>query len=72
MGELSFSYRDLYPGMSGLDTRTLANPEADDQQALNEDAATTEKADIKNPSGKKIMLAMLVIVCLVGFLGATA
>lgn len=69
MGETEFFYSDLYPGMSNFDTSTNAQPEKDDQDALNQESEIAEKAS-KTQAGKKpIFLTLLVIVGLIVFLG---
>jgi hypothetical protein len=69
MGELGFSMSDLYPNFGGVDTSTMANPEADDQEALNEDTKVASEASSKEARGKNILLAMVVLVGLVVFFG---
>lgn len=69
MGELGFSMADLYPNYGGIDTSTVVNPEADDQEALNEDTQIASEATTKEARGKNIFLAMVVMVALVIFFG---
>lgn len=69
MAELGFSMADLYPGAGGVDTSTLATPEVDDQEALNEDVKVAEKSSVKEASGKSIFLALGVILALIIFFG---
>ena len=70
-GEMIFSMRDLYPNYIAQEeeTSTKANPDADDQDALNEDTQITEKADTRNASRKNVLLALAVLVALVVFFG---
>lgn len=68
-GEIGYSFRDLYPNMTGLDTSTLANPEADDQEALNEDVNIAEESSMTQASRKNIFIAIFVLVALVVFFG---
>ena len=69
MAELGFSMSDLYPGASGIDTSELATPEADDQEALNENINVAEKSSGKEASKKNIFLALGVMVALIIFFG---
>ena len=69
MGELGFSYSDLYPTYGGVDTSTVVNPEADDQEALNEDTKIVNEASSKDARGKNIFLALAVLICLIIFFG---
>ena len=69
MGELGFSMSDLYPNYGGIDTSTIVNPEADDQDALNEDTKVAMESDSKGARGKNIFIAMLVLIALVIFFG---
>ena len=67
--ELLFSMADLYPNMGGVDTSNLATPEVDDQDALNEDVAIAEESSTTEARGKKIFLAMAVLLALIIFFG---
>ena len=71
MNELTFSLRDLYPNISTTqeETSQKANPDAEDQTALNENADLSEKADNNNASSKMILLAIVIIVALVVLFG---
>lgn len=71
MGEMSFSLRDLYPNLvaNNEETGQKANPEANDQEALNENIALAEKVDNNNASGKKILLGLVIIIGLVVLFG---
>lgn len=73
MNELTFSLRDLYPNISTTqeETSVKANPDAEDQTVLNEDAKLSEKADNNNASSKMILLAIIIIVCLVVLFGSS-
>lgn len=71
MGQLAFAYKDLYPGFAGVETSTMAQPDADDQEALNEDRTAAEISDAKNPTTKSVLLAVLLIACLAALLGGT-
>lgn len=73
MNELVFSLRDLYPNIATTqeETSVKANPDAEDQTVLNEDAELSEKADNNNASSKMILLAIIIIVCLVVLFGST-
>lgn len=69
MSELGFSMSDLYPNFGGVDTSTIVNPEADDQEALNEDTSTIKEAKTKEARGKNIFLTFAVLVALIIFFG---
>ena len=73
MNELTFSLRDLYPNIATTqeETSQKANPDAEDQTALNENAELSEKADINNASSKMILLAIVIIVALVVLFGSS-
>ena len=73
MNELTFSLRDLYPNIATTqeETSVKANPDAEDQTALNEDANLSEKADINNASSKKILIAIIIIVALIFLFGSS-
>ena len=72
MGEMIFSFRDLYPNQATKteETSTMANPDKDDQDALNENTNITEKGNMRGASTKNIFLAMGVLIALVVFFGA--
>lgn len=67
--ELGFAMADLYPNFGGFDTSTLATPESDDLNALNEDTSITEQAKTTEVSKKSVFLALAVLVALVIFFG---
>lgn len=69
MNELSFSYADMYPTFSGVETSALATPEVDDQDALNEDVQVADGSSAVETPKRKIFLAILIFVLLVVFLG---
>ena len=73
MNELTFSLRDLYPNIATTqeETSIKANPDAEDQTALNEDANLSEKADNNNASSKKILIAIMIIVALIFLFGSS-
>ena len=73
MNELTFSLRDLYPNIATMQEETShkANPDAEDQTALNENADLSEKADNNNASTKTILLAIIIIVALVVLFGSS-
>ena len=58
MPKLAFSYADLYPAMGGVETSNLATPEAEDQAAMTEDNAVSEKVDPRTPGTKNILIAL--------------
>lgn len=71
MGEMAFSYTDLYPNInSSEETSTKANPDANDQDAMGEDVKVTEQADMRNASKKNVFLALLILVGLVVLFGS--
>ena len=67
--ETGYAYADLYPGWGVIDTSTVAVPETDDQDALNENVIVAENSDMKNASKKNIMIALVVLVALIIFFG---
>ena len=67
--EMGFSMSDLYPNMGGVDTSTLANPEVDDQDALNEDVKVAEASTTTEASKKNIFIGLGILVALVIFFG---
>lgn len=69
MSSLGFSMSDLYPNYGGVDTSTLVKPDADDQNALNEDVKVASESSTKNARGKNIFIAMSVLVALTIFFG---
>ena len=69
MGELGFAMSDLYPNYGGIDTSTIVNPEADDQEALNEDTKIAKESTTKDARGKNIFIALIIMVGLVIFFG---
>ena len=73
MNELTFSLRDLYPNIATTqeETSIKANPDAEDQTALNEDANLSEQADNNNASSKKILIAIMIIVALIFLFGSS-
>lgn len=66
---LNFQMTDVYPNMSGSDTGEATNPDVSDHDALNEDVATSEKATVNESSKKHVLLALVVLVLAVVFLG---
>lgn len=68
--ELMFAMADLYPNMGGLDTSTLAVPETDDLEALNNDTKASEEANVHTEArSKNIFIALGVLLALVVFFG---
>ena len=67
--ELCFAMADLYPNFGGVDTSTLATPEVDDQDALNEDVTIAEESSSTEARGKNIFIALAVIIALIIFFG---
>ena len=49
MGELGFSYKDLYPSYGGDETSTEAIPDENDMDALNENADDAEHLRTRLP-----------------------
>lgn len=69
MASMNFSMRDLYPNMGGLETSVAVAPEPNDQDVLNEDFDTAQKASQTKASNKNIFIALIVIIALIVFLG---
>lgn len=70
MGEMTLFYRDLYPNWGIQETSTDVVPEPDDQDALNESETVAENTNVTKASKKNLLLAIVIIVCAVIFLGA--
>lgn len=71
MGEMNFSYADLYPNMKAdEETSSKATPDANDQDALGEDVKVTEKADTRNASKKNVFIALILLIALVVLFGS--
>ena len=68
MGELGFSYKDLYPSYGGDETSTEGIPDENDMNALNENADDAEEAT-KGARPKKLVIAAVVMIAVVVFLG---
>ena len=69
MGEMSFSWGDLYPAFTNYETGNMATPDAEDQDALNENADLAKKADVRTANPKFIWLAVGLVALLVIFFG---
>lgn len=67
--KMGFSYADLYPTYSGVDTSNLATPGVDDQDALNENVEAAENASVKEANKKSVFLTIGVMILLVIFFG---
>lgn len=70
MGEMNFSLRDIYPEYYGTETSVEVVPDADDKQALSEGGTEAVNSDNKRARGKNIVIAVLVLVAVVIFLGS--
>ena len=66
---MTFQWGDLYPAESTFETGNLANPTAENQEALNEDAEIAKAADAKTARPKFVWLAVGVIVAVVVLMG---
>ena len=71
MPNLNFGYRDLYPTMGVAETSTEVIPDANDMDALNENAGEAEKASKTFARGTKMILAVGVLLAVIVFLGGT-
>lgn len=72
MGKTYFMYGDLYPQMLSGQPETstdMANPDADDQQSLQEAKETSEKADGNSASSVKIMISVIFVIVLAVLFG---
>lgn len=67
---MEYSFRDIYPTMGVTETSTEAIPTPVEQNALQEDASISEKANPKFASGRNIFLGVVVLACAVVFLGS--
>lgn len=66
---MDFKFRDLYPTMGISETSTDVIPEADDMEALNENAKDAQTASKKFARGSKMLLAVGVLLAVIVFLG---
>ena len=66
---MDFSFGDLYPAMTPLATEHIANPDAEDQAALNENAGAAVETSIKESRPRFILLAVGVVALLAIFFG---
>lgn len=71
-GEMTFSFKDLYPNYKtqSEDTGEKSNADYEDQEALNEDLVVAEKMDNTNASRRNIFVAIIIMVALVILFGA--
>lgn len=69
MEPMTFHWGDLYPAESTFETGNLANPDSENQEALNEDADIAKAADAKTARPKFIWLAVGVIVGVIVLMG---
>ena len=71
MNDIKFCFGDPYPNMinSSCETGLLANPDKDDQVALEESEDISEKADVTAPTKSKVFMAVLMIALLVVLFG---
>lgn len=72
VNSMDFAFGDAYPNYLQASTETglLANPEKDDQEALQESESVSEKADITTPQKNRVFLSILMIFILVIIFGA--
>lgn len=70
MGDMNFSFRDLYPNMGYTETSTEAQPDANDKEVLVENASEAAAADPKNARGLYMAVGVAVLVAIVVFLGS--
>lgn len=67
---MEYKLKDIYPTMGIEETSTAAIPVPEEQAALQDDAATAESVRPHYANGKKIALSVIVLSCLVVFLGS--
>ena len=67
--ELGYAMSDLYPNFGGYDTSTLATPEEDDLEALNEDTKIAEESKSTGAKSKNIFVALFIFISLIIFFG---
>lgn len=72
INSMDFAFGDAYPSYLQATTETglLANPEKEDQEALQESESVSEKADISSPQKNRVFLSILMIFILVIIFGA--
>ena len=68
VGEMGFSYKDLYPNYGGVETSTQALPDEDDMDALAENADDAEEAT-SGARPKNLIIAAIVMIAVVVWLG---
>ena len=68
MSDLTFSFKDLYPDLSGEETGERAIPDEDKQKLMSEQSQTADEAG-KKARPKFIFLALGLIAALVVFYG---
>ena len=69
---MKYAFGDLYPSLDDGSTdmtSLLANPDKDDQEALDEDTKVSEVADARNARPKMVFLAIGLVVALIVFFG---
>ena len=59
---LGLFMKDLYPNFVGSDTSLSAVPDPSDQDSMGEDIKTAEKSNPTVASGKKIGIAIVIIL----------
>ena len=67
---MDYSFRDIYPTMGVTETSTDAIPTPVEQDALQEDGKLAEKTNPRYASGRNIFIAVVIMGCLVVFLGS--
>lgn len=68
---LGLYMRDVYPNLRTNDTTSTTVADSDDKDALHEGKETSEKSSMDEPTSKSILLALLVLVGCVVFLGVS-
>ena len=66
---MDFAMRDLYPAMGLAETSTEVIPDADDMEALNENATEAQTASKTFARGKFMLLGAGIMVALIVLLG---
>lgn len=71
---MKYSFGDLYPSFATMTTdmtSLMANPDKEDQEALNESANVADKIDTKSSRSFTVIIALVFIVLAVVFLGVS-
>lgn len=66
---MDFTFGDLYPSMMNYETGHKANPDAEDQAALNENAEQVKESASRGSRPRYVLMAVAMVALLVVFFG---